>query len=64
LRFQRRLSCNDGDRAAKIIRDALGIETDDVSNDYLPESNYWLTDRDPRACIIGDWLKVEAQFLA
>jgi hypothetical protein len=25
-------NCGDGDRAAKIIRDALGIESDDVVN--------------------------------
>jgi len=26
------INCDDGDRAAKIIRDALGIENDDVTN--------------------------------
>jgi hypothetical protein len=37
----------------RIIRDALGIETEDVP-----------TDREQRARIIGDWIKAEAQFLA
>jgi uncharacterized protein HemY len=62
--LEQAISCDDGDRAAKIIRDALGIETDDVSNYYLPQSDYWPMDRDQRARIIGDWLKAEAQFLA
>jgi hypothetical protein len=26
------IDCSDGDRAAKIIQDALGIESDDVAN--------------------------------
>jgi hypothetical protein len=26
------INCNDGDRAAKIIQNALGIENDDVAN--------------------------------
>jgi ABC-type uncharacterized transport system substrate-binding protein len=32
--LEQAISCGDGDRAAKIIRDALGIETDDVANYY------------------------------
>jgi uncharacterized protein HemY len=62
--LEQAINCDDGDRAAKIIRDALGIETDDVANYCLPQSSYWPTDRDQRARIIGDWLKAEAQFLA
>jgi hypothetical protein len=46
-----------------IIRDALGIETDDVAN-YSPNQiiGQWIVDQ--RARIIGDWLKAEQQFLA
>jgi uncharacterized protein HemY len=62
--LEQAINCDDGDRAAKIIRDALGIETDDVANYYLPQTDYWPADRDQRARIIGDWLKAEAQFLA
>ena len=59
--LEQAINCDDGDRASKIIRDALGIETDDVANYYLPpQSSYWPTDRDQRARIIGDWLKAEA----
>jgi hypothetical protein len=58
------LVVGDGDRAAKIIRGALGIESDDVANYCLPQSSYGPTDRDQRARIIGDRLKAEAQFLA
>jgi hypothetical protein len=31
------INCDDGDRAARIIQDALGIENDDVVNYCFPE---------------------------
>jgi hypothetical protein len=62
--LEQAINCDDGDRAAKIIRDALGIDTDAVSNYYLLQSDYWPMDRDQCARIIGDWLKAEAQYLA
>jgi hypothetical protein len=31
------INCDDPDRAAKLIQDALGIESDDVVNYLLPE---------------------------
>ena len=55
-------ACDDGDHAAKIIQDALGIENDDVANYCFPKN--WPDDHAVRALIIGDWLKTEAQFLA
>ena len=30
--LERAIDCDNGDRAAKIIQDALGIESDDVAN--------------------------------
>jgi hypothetical protein len=48
--------------AAKIIRGALGIESDDVANYCFPKT--WPADRERRARIIGDWLQTEARFLA
>jgi len=60
--LERAINCDDGDRAARIIMDALGIETDEVANYCLPQ--YWPTDREQRAAIIGNWLQAEAQFLA
>ena len=30
--LEQAISCDDGDRAAKIIKEALGIESDDVLN--------------------------------
>ena len=30
------INCNDGDQAARIIQDALGIESDDVANYCFP----------------------------
>jgi hypothetical protein len=56
------INSDDGDRAAKIIQDALGIESDDVANYVFPKT--WPTDREQRARIIGEWLQTEARFLA
>jgi uncharacterized protein HemY len=55
------INCDDPDRAASIIRQALGIESDDVVNYCFPVQ--WPTDRERRARIIGDWLKTEARYL-
>jgi uncharacterized protein HemY len=60
--LERAIDCNNGEQAAKIIRDALGIETDDVVNYVFPRT--WPTDRERRARIIGEWLQTEARFLA
>jgi hypothetical protein len=56
------ISCDDGDRAARIIQDALGIESDDVVNYCFPKE--WPDDREQRARYIGEWLKTEARYLA
>ena len=40
--------CNDGEQAAKIIQDALSIESDDVVNYVFPRT--WPADRERRAC--------------
>jgi hypothetical protein len=60
--LEQAISTNDGDRAAKIIQDALGIETDDVANYVFPKT--CPADREQRARIIGEWLQTEAQLLA
>ena len=60
--LERAIECNDGEHAGKIIRDALGIETDDVVNYVFPQT--WPADRERRARIIGEWLQTEARFLA
>jgi hypothetical protein len=41
----------DGERAAKSIQDALGIESDDVANYCFPRT--WSANREQRARIIG-----------
>jgi hypothetical protein len=56
------ISSDNGDRAAKIIQQALGIESDDVVNYCFPVN--WPADREQRASIIGEWLQTEARFLA
>jgi hypothetical protein len=56
------IACDDGHRAARIIQNALGIESDDVANYVFPRT--WPTDREQRARIIGEWLETEARFLA
>jgi hypothetical protein len=50
--LEKAINCNDGDRAAKIIQDALGIETEEVANYVFPKT--WPNDREQRARIIGD----------
>jgi uncharacterized protein HemY len=60
--LERAIDCNDGEQAAKIIQDALGIESDDVVNYVFPQT--WPADRERRARIIGEWLQTEARFLA
>jgi hypothetical protein len=52
---------NCGDRAAKLIQDALGIESDEVVDYCFPKT--WPNDREQRARIIGEWLQTEARFL-
>jgi uncharacterized protein HemY len=59
--LQRAINCDDGGVAAKIIQDALGIESDDVVNYCFPTT--WPADRERRARIIGEWLKTEAHYL-
>jgi uncharacterized protein HemY len=58
----RAINCNDGDQAARIIQDALGIDSDDVANYCFPKT--WPVDREQRARIIGEWLQTEARYLA
>ena len=60
--LERAIGADDADRAAKIIQNALGIESDEVANYCFPKS--WPSDREQRARIIGDWLRAEARYLA
>ena len=45
--IEQAINCNDGDLAAKIIRDALGIQSDDVANYCFPKE--WPASREQRA---------------
>jgi hypothetical protein len=56
------ISANDGDWAARLIQNALGIESNEVANYCFPKS--WPKDRGLRARIIGDWLRAEVRYLA
>jgi ATP-dependent DNA ligase len=49
--LEQAINCDDGERAAKIIQNALGIESDDVVNYCFPKT--WPVDREQRASIIG-----------
>ena len=60
--LQQAIDCDDADRVAKTIQDALGIESDDVVNYCFPKE--WPTDRERRARYISEWLKTEARYLA
>jgi hypothetical protein len=60
--LEQAINCDDGDRAARIILDALGIESDELANYCLRE--HWPADRKQRAIIIANWLQAETDFLA
>jgi hypothetical protein len=60
--FAQAINFDDADRTAKIIQDALGIESDDVVNYCFPKT--WPADHEQRARIIGTWLQTEARYLA
>jgi hypothetical protein len=60
--LERAINSKDGDSAAKIIQDALGIESDEVAYYCFPKT--WPEDHEQRARIIGDWLRAEARFVA
>jgi hypothetical protein len=60
--LEQAIDTDDGDCAVKLIQNTLGIESDEVANYCFPKT--WPEDRGLRARIIGDWLKVEARFLA
>ena len=59
--LEQAIDCDDADRAARIIQDALGIEFSDVADYVFPEK--WPTNREQRARIIGEWLRAEARYL-
>ena len=59
--LEQAIDCDDGERAARIIPDALGIESDDVVKYCFPTE--WPADRERRARYIGEWLKTEARYL-
>jgi hypothetical protein len=59
--IEQAINSNDGDRTAKMIRDALGIESDDVANYRFPKERP--ANREQRANIIAEWLQTEARFL-
>jgi hypothetical protein len=59
--LEQAIESDDGDRAAAFIRDALGIESDEVTNHSFPR--HWPDNREQRARVIGDWLRDEARFL-
>ena len=60
--LERAIDTDCGNSAAKLIQNALGIESDEVANYCFPKA--WPQDRDQRARIIGDWLRAEVRFLA
>ena len=59
--LEQAIECDDGDNAANLIRDALGIEFDEIANYVFPKT--WPANREQRARIIGEWLRAEAHFI-
>lgn len=60
--LEQAINCDDHDRAARILVEALGIGSDELAN-YCLGRQYWPTDRKGRARIIGNWLQAETDFL-
>jgi hypothetical protein len=60
--LEQAICTDDGEHAARMLHQALGIETDDVARYCFPKD--WPADRELRARIIGEWLQTEARFLA
>ena len=59
--LEQAIESDDGARAAKIIRDALGIESDEIVNYSFPR--HWPDNPEQRARVIGAWLRDETRFL-
>ena len=53
--IEQAINSDNGARAAKIIQEALGIESDHMANYCFPKD--WPTDSEKRAVIIAEWLK-------
>ena len=60
--LEQAITTENGNCAAKLIQNALGIESDEVANYCFPKK--WPQDREQRASIIGDWLRAEVRYLA
>jgi hypothetical protein len=52
--LEQAIDCDDADRAARIIQNALGIESSDVADYVFPKK--WPANREQRARIIGESL--------
>ena len=60
--LEQAINCEEGDQAAKIIQDALGIENVDLAGRCFGKT--WPADREQRARIIGEWLQMECRLQA
>jgi hypothetical protein len=60
--LEQAINTDDGNLAAKLIQNSLGIESNEVVNYCFPKT--WPHDREQRARIIGDWLRAEVRYLA
>jgi len=60
--LEQAINIDDGNRAAKLIQNSLGIESNEVANYCFPKT--WPQEREQRARIIGDWLRAEVRYLA
>jgi hypothetical protein len=56
--LEQAINSNDADHAARLIQEALGIQSDEVANYVFPKA--WPGGREQRARIIGEWLQAEA----
>ena len=63
--LEQAIACGNGERAARMIQEALGIESAEVANSQvIPKSFPCHGRRIASAPIIGEWLQTEARSLA
>jgi hypothetical protein len=60
--LEQAINCEEGDQAAKVIQDALGIANADPARRCFGKT--WPADREQRARIIGKWLQMECRLQA
>jgi hypothetical protein len=59
--LEQAVACDDGDRAVKLVMDALGIVDGDVAGYAMPLN--WPSSRALRASALAEWLSTELRYI-